>query len=246
MFVLRSSKYRNMNIVITGASKGIGKAITEKFADDKQGHTFFLCSRNNQTLKTLEKELQGRFPRTNIYTKACDLSIIDELRKFGEWILQQAERIDILVNNAGTFIPGNIHDEEDGVLEEIMQLNLFAPYHLTRMLLPAMIRQKSGHIFNINSIAALQAYPNGGAYSISKYALDGFSKNLRHEMKPHGIKVTSVFPGATYTDSWSSTGISQERFMKVEDIAKMIYAVAQLSPQACVEDIIMRPQLGDL
>ncbi len=64
-----------MNIVITGASKGIGKAITEKFADDKQGHTFFLCSRNAETLKTLAKELQGRFPRTNIYTRACDLSI---------------------------------------------------------------------------------------------------------------------------------------------------------------------------
>ena len=64
-------------------------------------------------------------------------------------------------------------------------------------------------------------------------------------MKPHGIKVTSVLPGATYTDSWKSTGISADRFMKVDDIAKMIYAASQLSPQACVEDIIIRPQLGD-
>lgn len=246
MFVLRSSKYSVMNIVITGASKGIGKAVTEKFADDKQGHTFFLCSRNDQTLKTLSKELQGRFPRTNIFTKACDLSLIEEVKKFGEWILQEVSKVDILVNNAGVFTPGNVQDEEEGMLERTMQVNLFAPYHLTRILLPAMIRQKSGHIFNISSIAALQAYPGGGAYSISKFALDGFSKNLRHEMKTHGIKVTSVFPGATYTDSWSRSGISPDRFIKTEDIAKMIYAASQLSPQACVEDIIIRPQLGDL
>jgi short-subunit dehydrogenase len=235
-----------MNIVITGASKGIGKAVTERFADDKQGHTFFLCSRDNKTLKILEKDLQGRFPRTNIYTRACDLSKREEINKFAEWILHQAEKVDILVNNAGVFTPGNIYDEEDGLLETTLEVNLFAPYHLTRLLLPGMIRQKSGHIFNISSIAGLQAYPGGGSYSISKFALDGFSKNLRHEMKPHGIKVTTVYPGATYTDSWKSTGIAADRFMKVDDIAKMIYAASQLSPQACVEDIVIRPQLGDL
>ena len=245
-----------MNIVITGASKGIGKAIAEKFADDKQGHSFFLCSRNNETLQLTGKELQGRFPRTNICTRACDMGIKAEVKKFGEWILQQVDSIDILVNNAGPFIPGNVHDEEEGVLEEMMAAHLYGPYHLTRILLPAMmaqnpsnLRQAQGsgrYIFNICSIASLQAYPNGGSYSISKFALAGFSKNLRHEMKPHGIKVTAVFPGAVYTDSWSGTGIDPERIMQAEDIAKMIYAATQLSSQACVEEIIIRPQLGDL
>ena len=236
----------SMVIVITGASRGIGKAIAEKFADDRQGHTFYLCSRNNQALKRMEKELQGRFPRTNIYSQANDLSRKEEVKKFGNWVIRQADRVDILVNNAGIFIPGNIRDEDEGALESILSVNLLAPYHLTRMLLPVMIAQKSGHIFNICSIAALQAYPNGGAYSISKYALDGFSKNLRHEMRPHGIKVTSVYPGATYTDSWSSTGIDPDRFMKSEDIARMVYEASQLSPQACVEEIVIRPQLGDI
>lgn len=235
-----------MVIVITGASKGIGKAIAEKFADDKQGHTFFLCSRSQDTLKLLEKELHGRFPRTKIYTRACDMSHTEQVKNFAEWILQQTDRVDILVNNAGVFMPGNVHNEEEGLLEKIMQVNLFAPYHLTRLLLTAMIKQKSGHIFNIASIAALQAYPGGGSYGISKFALDGFSKNLRHEMKPHGIKVTTVYPGATYTDSWKSSGLSPDRLMKSDDIAKMIYAASQLSPQACVEEIVIRPQLGDL
>ncbi|HNF45052.1 MAG TPA: SDR family NAD(P)-dependent oxidoreductase, partial [Ferruginibacter sp.] len=112
--------------------------------------------------------------------------------------------------------------------------------------LPAMMKARSGHIFNMCSIASLNAYPNGGAYGISKYALYGFSKNLREEMKPYGIKVTHVLPGAAYTDSWSGSGIDPHRLMEASDIAEMVYAAAQLSPQACVEEIILRPQLGDL
>lgn len=235
-----------MNIVITGASKGIGKAITEKFADDKQGHSFFLCSRNIEALQLTGKELQGRFPRTSIYTRQCDVSIKEEVKKFAGWVMEQVDRIDILVNNAGPFIPGNVYDEEDGVLEEMLAAHLLGPYHLTRMFIPGMVKQKSGHIFNICSIASLQAYPNGGSYSISKFALAGFSKNLRHEMKPYGVKVTAVYPGAVYTDSWKDAGIDPDRIMRAEDIARMVYATALLSPQACVEDIVMRPQLGDL
>jgi short-subunit dehydrogenase len=109
-----------------------------------------------------------------------------------------------------------------------------------------MMKAKSGHIFNICSIASLNAYENGGAYSISKFAMYGFSKNLREEMKPYGIKVTHVLPGAAYTDSWSGSGIDPGRIMEAADIARMIYAAAHLSQQACVEEIIIRPQLGDL
>jgi short-subunit dehydrogenase len=109
-----------------------------------------------------------------------------------------------------------------------------------------MMEAKRGHIFNICSIASLQAYPNGGAYSISKFALSGFSKNLREEMKPYGIKVTGVYPGAAYTDSWSGSGVDPKRIMEANDVAQMVYATAQLSAQACVEDIVLRPQLGDL
>lgn len=109
-----------------------------------------------------------------------------------------------------------------------------------------MIQQRSGHIFNICSIAALKAYANGGAYSISKFALLGFTRNLREEMKEHNIKVTAILPGAAYTDSWAASGISQQRIMEASDIAELVYISARLSPQACVEDIIVRPQLGDL
>jgi short-subunit dehydrogenase len=131
-------------------------------------------------------------------------------------------------------------------LEKLIEVNLYSAYHLTRTLLPSMMTQKRGHIFNICSIASLNAYENGGSYSISKFALAGFSKNLREEMKPFGIRVTAVYPGAAYTDSWASTGIDRTRFMEAEDIAEMVIASSRLSHQACVEDIILRPQAGDI
>jgi short-subunit dehydrogenase len=154
--------------------------------------------------------------------------------------------VDVLVNNTGTFIQGNVSDEPDGALETMLDVNLYSAYHTTRTLLPRIMGQKSGHIFTICSIASLAAYPGGGAYSISKYALLGFTRNLRAELMEHGIKVTAVIPGAVYTDSWKGSGVPPDRIMEAEDLAHIIFAASQLSPQAVVEDIVLRPQLGDL
>ena len=235
-----------MNIVITGASKGLGKAIAAIFAKDKKGHQLFLCARNAADLQATGKDLQECFAENKIYTKTCDVADKAALQQFVNWIYSHTDKVDILVNNAGVYLPGSAYGEDDGMLEKLLEVNLFSAYHLTRMILPGMIKEKSGHIFNVCSIASLIAYPNGGAYSISKFALYGFSKNLREEMKPHGIKVTHVLPGAAYTDSWSGSGVDPKRIMEATDVAQMVYAAAQLSPQACVEEIILRPQLGDL
>ena len=200
--------------------------------------------------KTME-ELQTKFPSITIKAKPFDLSKSEEAKAMGEWILSLGISIDILINNAGNFLPGNVHDEKEGTLEEMINVNLYSAYHLTRTLLPKMMKQdlttgSRGHIFNMCSIASLKAYSNGGSYSISKFALAGFSKNLREEMKQHFIKVTAVYPGAVYTDSWIGSGIDEKRIMEAKDIADMIFASSQLSPQATVEEIIVRPQLGDL
>ena len=235
-----------MNIVITGASKGLGKAIAEAFAKDEQQHNFFLCARNVDALEATGKDLRERFPQNKMHTKTCDVSDKISLQQFVAWLNGHVSQVDILVNNAGVYLPGSAYGEDDGMLEKLMEVNLYSAYHLTRMILPGMISSKSGHVFNICSIASIMAYPNGGAYSISKFALYGFSKNLREEMKPHGIKVTHVLPGAAYTDSWSGSGVDPQRIMEAADVARMVYAAAQLSPQACVEEIILRPQLGDL
>jgi short-subunit dehydrogenase len=233
-----------MNVVITGASRGMGKATAAKFASE--GYNLFLCAKDENRLSECAIELKTANNKNTILFYSADLSIKTQVQEFGRWILQQNISIDVLINNAGHFLPGSIYNEEDGILEKMIEINLYGAYHLTRIVLPKMMAQRQGHIFNISSIAALKAYPNGGSYSISKHALMGFSKNLREEMKPHNIKVTCVYPGAVYTSSWEASGVDKSRVMEVNDIAETIYSISRLSPQACVEEIVLRPQLGDL
>lgn len=232
-----------MKVIVTGASRGIGKAIAEIFAAN--GNELFISSRSEVALYKAMEDLQAKYPGISIKAKPFDLSIKEQAKALGEWCLDFGVP-DILVNNAGIFEPGSVHNEADGVLENQLATNVNSAYHLSRSVLPKMMERKSGHIFNMCSIASLHAYHNGGSYSISKYALHGFSKNLREEMKPYNIKVTAIHPGAVYTDSWGDYDNSSHRIMEAEDIAKMVFACTQLSPAACVEDIVMRPQLGDL
>ncbi|MDN3658400.1 SDR family oxidoreductase [Ferruginibacter paludis] len=233
-----------MNIVITGASKGIGKAVATAFAADN--HELFLCARNEVALYNTVAELQVKYPDSTINAMVADVANKEDNKKFAEWILQKAGTADVLINNAGQFLPGSVYNEPEGLLEQMMAVNVYSAYQLTRQLLPAMMAAKQGHIFNLCSIASLQAYANGGSYSISKFALMGFSKNLREELKPYNIKVTAVYPGAVMTDSWGDFDNSNHRIMEANDIAAMIIAATKLSLQAVVEDIVIRPQLGDL
>lgn len=232
------------NIVISGGSKGIGKAIALKYA--AEGNNIFISSRNEKFLRNTTEEINGLFPQSPIKYFAADLSKNQNAIQFADFIFQNNAIPDILINNAGTFLPGSIHNEPDGTLEEMMENNLYSAYYLTRSLLPTMMKKKSGHIFNLCSIASLKAYPNGGSYSISKFALMGFSKNLREELKPHSIKVTSVFPGAVYTDSWAGSGIDEKIIIESKDIAELIYTSSNLSLSACVEEIVVRPIGGDI
>ena len=232
-----------MNIIITGASKGLGKAIAEKYAE--AGHHLIICARNEDVLFETKQQLLQKSSNCKVEMMTIDLSKKENVIEFGKYCLLFGVP-DILINNTGSFIPGSIHEEAEGTLEKMMESNLYSAYHLTRFILPKMMQARSGHIFNICSTASIEAYTNGGSYSLSKWALLGLTKNLREEMKQFNIKVTAIIPGAVYTDSWSGTDLKPERFMKPEDIAAMVYAASMLSPQACVEEILFRPQLGDL
>ena len=233
-----------MNIIITGATKGIGRAIAEKFAEG--GFNLAICSRSNNDLKAFKKELLGKHPSIEVLTKVADVRKKKDVLAFADFIKKNWLEVDVLVNNAGVFIPGEISKEDDGALEMMIETNLYSAYHLTRALLPIMLERGRGHIFNMCSIASLIAYPNGGSYSISKFALLGFSKVLREELKDKGIKVTSILPGATWSASWAGVDLPESRLMRADDIAVAVWSAWQMSPSAVVEDIVVRPQLGDL
>lgn len=233
-----------MNSIITGATKGIGRAVAEKFAGE--GFDLAVNARTESDLTAFKKDFAVQYPQVKVITKVTDMSKKAEVIAFADFVKKELGDIDILVNNAGRYIPGNIVDEEEGSLSDMIETNLYSAYHLTRALLPVMLKKSGGHIFNMCSVASLKAYPGGGSYSISKYALLGFSKNLREELKGKGIRVTSVMPGATWSASWAGVELPEERLMQASDIAEAIWSAHKMSRSAVVEDIVLRPQEGDL
>jgi short-subunit dehydrogenase len=231
-------------IVVTGGSRGIGRAIIEKFAVN--GFDIATCARQENELVKLRKELTAIQHDVTVHYFPADVSLKSEVLGFIQFVNNLRRPVDVLVNNAGYFVPGEITTEPEGTLESMIEANLYSAYYTTRGLAPAMKERKAGHIFNICSIASIKAYPDGGSYAISKFAMLGFSKCLREELKPHQIRVTAVMPGATRTRSWDGVDLPDDRFMKVEDVAETIYSAWSLSGRSVVEEIIIRPQLGDI
>ena len=231
-------------IVVSGGSHGIGRAILERFM--AEGFDAVTCSRHSDDLQALKNEFKKIYPGPDLFFRQADLSVKAEVRAFAEYVLSLNRPVDVLVNNAGYFVPGEISTEPDGNLERMIDANVYSAYHLTRGLVAGMINKRSGHIFNMCSIASFQAYKNGGSYAISKFALLGFSKCLRQELKDEGVRVTAVMPGATKTRSWAAAGLPDDRFIRVGDVAGTIFSAYSLSPTSVVEEIIIRPQEGDI
>ena len=234
----------NKVAVITGGTKGIGKAIIRKFAS--QGFDIITCSRNMDELQALKKEIESKSPGIEVMIRKSDLSVKEEVNDFVKFVISNRSHVEVLINNTGVFIPGGIATEPEGQLETMINTNLYSAYYVTRGILPQMIHDQSGHIFNICSIASIVSYTNGGSYAITKHAMLGMTKGLREELKLKGIRVTAVLPGATYTASWEGAGIPEERFMKSEDVAEAVYTAYALSKNSVVEEIIIRPQEGDI
>lgn len=223
----------NPLLVVTGGTKGIGRAIADKFV--AEGFDAIVCARSVNEITS-----PGLLP------VAADLSTRDGVNTLLDYIRSLNRPVDVLVNNAGVFQPGQIQNEAEGVFEELMITNVASAYHLTRGLVGGMISRRKGHIFMMCSTASITPYTNGGSYCISKFALLGMSRVLREELKPHSVKVTALLPGATLTNSWAGTDLPEDRFLKAEDVANSAWAAYALSASAVIEEILIRPQLGDI
>jgi short-subunit dehydrogenase len=234
----------NKLLVITGGSRGIGRAIIERFCK-AEAFDIVTCGRNPGDLEDLRTSVNQEFGK-KIITSVTDMSVGKDIKDFISFIQNLGRPVDVLINNSGFFEPGEITTERDGALEDSMNANLFSAYYLTRGIVSGMKNQKSGHIFNMCSVASIKAYPNGGSYAITKAALLGFSRCLREELKHYGIRVTSIIAGATRTGSWDGTDLPDNRFMKPEDIAELVFASHTISERSVVEELLIRPMLGDI
>lgn len=230
--------------VITGATKGIGLALTQLFAE--KGFDLAITARTEKDLLALTQKLKQAYPSLQILAQATDLAQAAQVQGFIDLILSEWSSVDVLINNAGIFLQGELLTEPKDHLPQMMQVNVLAPYQLCRAFAPLMQKAAQGHIFNICSVASKKVFPGSGSYATTKFALLGFTKALRQELLTSRVKVTAVLPGATWTASWEGATLPAERLMPPSDIALAVWDVYQLSPRTVVEELILRPQEGDL
>ena len=229
--------------VITGASRGIGESIADAFA--AKGFDLILTARNAELLSHVSNRLESKHSN-QVWKIPGDLSTENGCTDFVRQAKELNLEIDVLVNNAGVFLPGTLMDEPAGQMEMQMQTNFFSAYYVTRGLWSKLKKQDRSHVFNMCSIASILAYEAGGGYAVTKHALLGFSKSLRREGIPLGIRVSAVLPGATLTDSWAGVDLPESRFMRADDVARCILTAWDINETTVMEEIIIRPIEGDI
>lgn len=228
--------------IITGATKGIGKATAYRFL--KEGYDIAICARTPKDLDALRQEWLIEYPDRRILAVPTDLENEEAVKAFAEKVLNEFGHIDVLINNAGIFLPGTVLDTETAQLRRQMEVNVFAAHIMSKAIAEKMRRQQSGHIINICSIASLQAYAGGTDYSISKYAMLGMSDNFRMALRPFKVKVTAICPGPTMSHSWEDSGVPGEKLMPATDIAQLIFDCSRMSFNVCVERLVVDTTLG--
>ena len=236
-YVILLTNLEEMNAVITGATKGIGRAIAIKLAEN--GYNIAICARNAAELEAFSAELSAA--GVQVFSFAADLEVKAEVSNFCNAVSESFSKIDVLVNNAGVYLPAALLDEADDAFEKQLNLNLLAPYYLSKYFGKIMRNQQSGHIFNICSVASKEIIPNAGGYCVTKSALLSLNDVCREELSKYNVKVTAILPGSTLTSSWEGTEIPAERFVQPEDIANTIHTILNLSAGVNVDEVTLKP-----
>lgn len=233
----------NPTVVVTGASQGLGEAIALAFAR-RAPCTLALVARNAEKLERVAEHV--RTLGAQALAIPCDVTQPDAVSHMAEQVLAWAGSVEVVVNNAGSFQPGLLTELSVEQFTTQLHANLTSAFLVSQVFLPSMLERKHGHLFFMASIASLKGYPNGAAYCAAKHGLLGLARTLREETKSKGIRVTTLMPGAARTPSWDGTSEPDNRFMAPEDIADALVGIFDLSPRTVVEEIVLRPQLGDL
>jgi 3-oxoacyl-[acyl-carrier protein] reductase len=226
---------KNKNALITGAGKGIGKAIAIALA--KEGVNVILVSRTQTDVDQLAIETSHLGVKS--LALSADVSDINSINKAVEKALAEFKTIDILINNAGIASFGKFLELEPEAWEKIIQVNLMGTYYTTRAVIPNMIERQTGDIINISSTAGLNGNALTSAYSASKFAVLGLTDSLMQEMRKHNIRVTALTPSTVATDMAKDLNLTDgnpEKVMQSEDIAELIIAQLKLSRRVFIKN----------
>lgn len=231
-------------VLITGASQGIGAAIAKVFATEIRGVRLILVARNERKLASVASAC------CRLGAKAvalpCDVSDEAAVSALSATVHDRFGAVDVLINNAGKFAGAPFTEFSVADFDRMISTNLRSVFLVSRAFAPAMIARGRGDIFNMSSIAGLIAYPGGAGYSAAKFGVSGLSKVMRAELREKGVRVCCVYPGATQSPSWDGSGVDAERMMPAADIARAFLDVFRLSRRTVVEEIVLRPQRGDV
>ncbi|MCD0473168.1 3-ketoacyl-ACP reductase [Flavobacterium sp. EDS] len=229
------SNLKNKNALITGAGKGIGKAVAIALA--KEGVNVILMARTQADIDTVAAEINTLGVKSLAIT--ADVSDINSVNNAVEKALAEFKTIDILINNAGIAAFGNFLELEPAAWERIIQVNLMGTYYVTRAVLPNMIANQTGDIINISSTAGLNGNALTSAYSASKFAVLGLTDSLMQEMRKHNIRVTALTPSTVATDMAKELKLTDgnpEKVMQSEDIAELIIAQLKLNRRVFIKN----------
>jgi short-subunit dehydrogenase len=239
-----AARPRNPVIVITGASQGIGAAIAAAFAAEVPGARLALVARDAANLAAVASActkcgaLAGVFP--------CDVADEAAVTAMEAAVRKRFGAADVLVNNAGKYLAGSFLATSAADFDRTVAANLRSLFLVTRAFAPAMAKRRRGDIFNMGSVAGLVAHPGAAAYTAAKFGVAGLSQAMRAELKDKGVRVCCVHPGATVSPSWKGSGVPPARMMPAEDVAAAFVALYRMTRRTVVEEIVLRPQLGDL
>ncbi|MBS0630538.1 MAG: SDR family oxidoreductase [Verrucomicrobia bacterium] len=231
-------------VLITGASQGIGAAIAKVFAQEVRGVRLALVARNERKLAAVAKACAKLGAKAEAF--ACDVSDEGSVAALAQAVTKRLGTVDVLINNAGVFRPAGLFELKAAEFDAMLAANLRSVLLVSQAFVPAMAKRGRGDVFNMGSIAGLKAYPGGAAYCAAKFGVTGLTKVMREELKTKGVRVTLVCPGATVSPSWDGSGVEPERMMPAEDVARAFLDIYRLSRRTVVEEIVLRPQLGDV
>jgi NAD(P)-dependent dehydrogenase (short-subunit alcohol dehydrogenase family) len=230
----------SIRVLVTGGGRGIGRAIALRFA--REGARVAVAARHSDQLDAVVAEIEraggkGLAAQMNILEHGGVEAAVWRALQFTGGVL------DVLVNNAGVFQPLPFARLERDNWEHHIGVNLTGAYFVTNECLDALLESERAHVFNVASLAAKQGFPGGAAYCASKFGLRGFSEGLREDLREHGVRVSTVYPGATDTTIFDGLPGDWDRstMNKPEDVAEVIWRAYHAAGDADVNDLDVPP-----
>ncbi len=228
--------------LITGASRGIGAACAAAFAE--RGDHIALVARSASDLEDVAQTCLEAGGQARAFV--CDVTDHGAVQAMAASVLEWGGVPDVVINNAGLFEPGGVQETTVEAFRRQLDVNVVSAFLVTQAFLGRMLERGSGRVLMMGSVASVRGYPSGAAYGAAKHGLLGFARSLREEVKGTGVSVTTLLPGATRTGSWDGTDLPDGRFIPPEDVARVALEVASLSARTVVEEVLIRPDAGDI